>query len=76
MIITHVKLENGTNLALGDSILVEYKPIIDDEEAKEPITKEITIGAFKPYEDGSGDVWIVSLNGNEVFADSNFVKQI
>jgi len=75
MIITQVKLENGTTLSLGDKILVEFKPLINDEEAAEPVSKEIIVDSFRPYEDGSNDVWIVS-NENEVFSDSNFVKQL
>lgn len=75
MKITQVQLENGKTLNLGDRIVVEYKPLIGDEEAKEPIQEPITVAQFKPYQDESGDVWIVSEAG-EVFAESNYVKHV
>jgi hypothetical protein len=71
MKITQVQLENSTILSLGDNIVVEYKPVINDEESVTPVTEEITISSFKPFDDGSNDVWIISESG-EVFAEENF----
>lgn len=61
---------NGVSLSIGDRILVEFKPIVDDEETQ-AVTKEITITSFKPFDDSSEDVWIVGDDG-ELYADENF----
>lgn len=64
----------GVTLSIGDKIVVEFKPVIDDEEG-EAITKEITIKKFKPFEDQSEDVWIVG-DDDEVYADENFKHKV
>ena len=62
-----------TTLSLGDKIVVEFKPLLNDEEQPSE-TKEITIREFRPYDDSSNDIWMVDENG-EVYADENFVSK-
>ena len=60
----------GVILSIGDKIVVNFKPIVNDEEG-EAVSKEININSFKPYDDSSGDIWIVD-DDSEVYADENF----
>ena len=70
MIISQLKLTNGPTLSLGDKIVVVYKPVIGDEESKNSITKQITIHAFKPVDDGSGEVFMVDEKLDAYFEDN------
>lgn len=66
---------NGITLQIGDKITVKYKEILDNHEEGNTITKNITIDKFKPFDDSSGDIWIVGNDG-QLYADENFIKKI
>ena len=66
---------NGVYLQIGDRITVNYKQILVNGEEGSYINKEITINKFKPFDDSSGDIWIVGNDG-DIYADENFVKKI
>ena len=66
---------NGVYLQIGDRITVNYKQILVNGEEGSYSNKEITINKFKPFDDSSGDIWIVGNDG-DIYADENFVKKI
>ncbi len=75
MKIIQVQLKTGQILSLGDKIIVEYKPLVgkegEEEESETPVIKEITIGAFRPFDDESEEIWIVDQNG-QIYSESDY----
>jgi hypothetical protein len=73
MKITQVQCKDVV-LSIGDTVLVKFKPLDGEDELPER-DKIIKIAAFKPYEDGSDDIWMIDANG-EIYADENFVSMV
>lgn len=75
MKITQVKC-NRIILQIGDKIKVNYKRILTNGlEGKTVYNKDIVIKGFKPFDDSSGDIWIIGNDG-ELYADENFIKKM